>query len=143
MLSVDQALSLVLEQIQPLPPRNVTLSDAVGCVLAEAVVSDVDSPPHDKSIVDGYAVVATSVRAGTMLNVIEEVTAGAVPTKTVEPTTATRIMTGAPVPGGADAVVMVEQTRLEDDRVAILQAAIKPGQNIMRRAASMSRGQSV
>src|SRR5437763_1955093 len=58
MLSVDQALKLVLDHAEPLPPRVVDLPDAVGCILAEQVISDIDSPPHDKAIVDGYAVVA-------------------------------------------------------------------------------------
>src|SRR4051812_27070585 len=111
MLSVDQALKLILERIEPLAPRTVELADAIGCVLAESVLSDIDSPPHDKAQVDGYAVVAASVRSSsTMLEVIEEVTAGEVPRKNVEPGLATRIMTGAPLPAGADAVVMVEQT---------------------------------
>jgi len=144
MLSVDQALKLVLECVERLPPRKVELMDAVGSVLAESVVSDIDSPPHDKALVDGYAVVAGSVSAaGTILSVVEEVTAGATPRKKIEPGTATRIMTGAPLPAGADAVVMVEQTQLSGDQVSILQTAVKPGQNIMRRAAAMSRGQSV
>jgi molybdopterin molybdotransferase len=144
MLSVDDALQLVLSQVRTLGPRNVRLADALGCVLAESVVSDIDSPPHDKSIVDGYAIIAASIMPPPKpLVVIEEVTAGAVPQRKVEPGTATRIMTGAPLPNGADAVVMVEQTRLEGDQVAILQPTVKPGQNIMRRAASMSRGQTV
>src|SRR5262245_52318774 len=144
MLSVDEALALVLQHATPLPPVPTVLGEARGRVLAETVVSNVDSPPHDKSIVDGFALIAADIKAaGTELKVLEEVTAGAVPTHVVEPGTATRIMTGAPLPRGADAVVMVEQTKLADGAVTILQSPVKPGQNIMRRAAAMSRGQTV
>src|SRR5262245_59266354 len=145
MLTVDQALQLVLDRAQPLAARSVELSEALGLVLAEPIVSDVDSPPHDKSIVDGYAIIAADVGSGkTELEVIEEVTAGAVPARKIEPGTATRIMTGAPLPAGADAVVMLEQTQpAGEQRVRILQAPIKVGQNIMRRAASLARGQTV
>jgi molybdopterin molybdotransferase len=144
MLSVEQALQLVLDQAQPTGSRPTSLLNALGRVLAEPIVSDIDSPPHDKSIVDGYALIATDVSApGVELAVLEEVTAGAVPTQSIERGTATRIMTGAPIPAGADAVVMVEQTTLAGDRVRILQSPVKPGQNIMRRAASLARGQTV
>ena len=144
MLSVDQAVKLVLDRTEPLPAVSTELADACGCVLAEAVISDVDSPPHDKAIVDGYAIVAADIKAGQVeLAILEEVTAGEVPTRGVEHGTATRIMTGAPLPPGADAVVMVEQTETVGEHVCILQTAVKPGQNIMRRAASLTRGQAV
>ena len=61
MLRIDEALRLVLEQAQPLAPGKMPLADACGCVLAEPIVSDIDSPPHDKSVVDGYAVRAADV----------------------------------------------------------------------------------
>lgn len=148
MLSVAEALQSVLALATPLPPREVPLADSLGLVLAANIASDIDSPPHDKSIVDGYAVVAESVRSsGDMLAVLEEVTAGAVPQHSVIPGTATRIMTGAPLPVGADAVVMVERTQLDtsgrQERVQIGEYPIKPGQNIMRQAASLQCGQEV
>jgi molybdopterin molybdotransferase len=110
------------------------------------VTSDIDSPPHDKSVVDGYALRAADVGSpNARLRVLEEVTAGMVPTRTVESGTATRIMTGAPIPDGADSVVMVEQTELDADgrQVCIQTVPARAGQNIMRRAASLSRGQTV
>lgn len=143
MLSVDEALGCVLEFARPLAAVATSLKESPGRVLAEAIESDIDSPPHDKSIVDGYAVMAAdTANLPAELTVLEEVTAGAVPTKTVERGAATRIMTGAPVPLGADAIVMVEQTELVGDRVRILTAA-KVGQNIVRRGASLTRGQTV
>ncbi|HEX5105939.1 MAG TPA: molybdopterin molybdotransferase MoeA, partial [Pirellulaceae bacterium] len=145
MLSVEQALQLVLDHAQPLAPRKMLAAEALGCVLGEDVISDVDSPPHNKSIVDGYAVQAASCPApGAVLQVVEEITAGIVPSRSVEPATTSRIMTGAPIPEGADAVVMVEQTApAGEGRVQIDAPTVKPGQNIMRRASSLARGQTV
>jgi molybdopterin molybdotransferase len=145
MLSVDQALQLVLQHAQPIAPRIVKPFERFRGVLAEAVVSDIDSPPHDKSVVDGYAVQAASCAAsGAVLQVLEEVTAGAMPAKAVTIGTATRIMTGAPIPAGADAVVMVEQTvQVGPDQVRVNATEVRLGQNITRRAASLARGQIV
>jgi molybdopterin molybdotransferase len=144
MLSVDEALRLVLEQSRPLLPVKRCIADSRRRVLAETVTSDIDSPPHDKSIVDGYAVIAVDMATpGAELTVIEEVTAGAVSARTVERGTATRIMTGAPIPSGADAVVMVEQTQAVGSCVRILQSPVKAGQNIVRRGSSAARGQTV
>lgn len=145
MLEIDDALQNVLELAQPLAPVRVPLADALGLVLAETVASDIDSPPHDKSIVDGYAVVAAEAAAANAeLAILEEITAGALPTKQVVSGAASRIMTGAPLPSGADAVVMVEKTELlSGDRVRILQSGVKSGQNIMPRASSLKRGQQV
>jgi len=144
MLTIEQALQFVLDHTAPGAPISIPLNEALGCVLAEEIVSDVDSPPHDKSTVDGYAVIAADIaRTGMELKVLEEVTAGTVPSRAVEPGTATRIMTGAPIPRGADAVVMVEQTKFADGQVTILQSPVRLGQNIMRRASAMSRGQTV
>ena len=143
MLSVEAALKLVLDHARPLAPQQTDLGAALGRVLAEPIASDIDSPPYDKSIVDGYAIVAADSEAhGAELTVIEEVTAGALPAKTVAPGTTTRIMTGAPLPAGANAVVMLEQTTLAGDRVRI-GPSVKPGQNIMRRGTSLTRGQVV
>jgi molybdopterin molybdotransferase len=145
MLSVDQALQLILEQAQPLAPRRMGWNEALGLVLAEDIASDIDLPPHDKSVVDGYALQAASCEvSGAVLHVLEEITAGMVPAKTVWAGTATRIMTGAPIPAGADAVVMVEQTALlSDSRVRIDAPLVKQGQNITQRASSRARGEQV
>src|SRR5436190_17286392 len=145
MLSVDEALKLVLDSVAPLAPRAVPLADALGCVLAEDVVSDVDSPPHDKSVVDGYAIRFDDLSAGrATLRVVEEVTAGQVPQHSVESGTAVRIMTGAPLPEGADAVVMVERTtQPASDTVQIGDPKTTRGQNIVRRGVAMRCGDVV
>ena len=143
MLSVEEALRRVLQHVTPLPPVQIGLSDALGCVLAEAIVSDIDSPPHDKSIVDGYAVQSSSIqRSGCELAILEEVTAGALPTKRVEAGTATRIMTGAPLPEGADAVVMVEHTARSDALVRI-HTPVTTGQHVSPRGADIRAGDIV
>jgi molybdopterin molybdotransferase len=120
----------------------------LGLVLAEDVTSDVDSPPHDKSLVDGYAVVAADLAGGSAeLDVLEEVAAGSVPRRAVTRGTSVRVMTGAPIPEGADAVVMIERAETvgpeQGGRVRLSAPKVAAGQNIMRRAASMARGDRV
>src|SRR5215213_5993834 len=98
MLNVGEALDLVVRAANPLAPQECHVAEALGSVLAEKVISDIDSPPHDKSIVDGYAVIASDLASGgAELEILEEVTAGAVPRRALVPGTATRIMTGAPI----------------------------------------------
>ena len=145
MFSIDEALAEIRAHVLPLPAARRSLADVLGCVLAEDVASDVDSPPHDKSIVDGYALRAADVGPdGQTLEVIEEIVAGAVPRRTVTAGTSARIMTGAPLPDGADAVVMVERTEsLESGAVRLAPQQVVAGQNIVRRAASMRRGETV
>jgi molybdopterin molybdotransferase len=143
MLSIDEALKLVLDHTKPMPVERSVVG-VLGDVLGESIVSDIDAPPHDKSIVDGYAVLSSDIQGNNIeLDVLEEIVAGSVPTKNVVAGSATRIMTGAPLPHGADAVVMVEQTTTQGDRVVIHSASVKSGQNIMRRGSSFSRGQTV
>lgn len=141
MTNVEDALSLVLSHTEALPPAKAAVANSLDLMLAEPIASDIDSPPHDKSVVDGYAVVAESIaNAHDELVVLEQITAGQVPREKVVAGTASSIMTGAPIPNGADAVVMIEKTELNDGRVRILQPLLlKPGQNIMRKASSMAR----
>src|SRR5581483_4508612 len=145
MISIDEALDRIRAHSRPLAGERVTLDKVLGRILAEDVASDVDSPPHDKSIVDGYALRSADVPSPAgLFTVLEEVMAGGVPKQAVLPGTATRIMTGAPLPEGADAVVMVELTELVGGAsVRIDVSGLTAGQNIMRRAASMRRGETV
>jgi molybdopterin molybdotransferase len=146
MLSVSEAQSLVLQQARPLASRSLPLdSSALGCVLAEDVASDLDMPPYDKALMDGFAVRTADLPEGRgLLTVIEEVTAGQTPRLALGPQHATRIMTGAPIPAGADAVVMVERTRMLDgSRVQIEEKPMRPGHNILGRGREMRRGEIV
>jgi molybdopterin molybdotransferase len=141
MLSVVEAQKRVVEQLQLLPAQAVPAGDALGLVLAEDVASDLDMPPYDKALMDGFAVRADG---GRELAVIEEVLAGQVPRRRVEPGQATRIMTGAPVPQGADAVVMSERCRMvSPDRVLVVDAELRPGHNILPRGREMRSGEVV
>ncbi len=124
MLTVEQAVERVLSAFQPLEPERVPILDALGCVLAEDVRAGDDIPPHTNSSMDGYAVLAAdtfgaSADHPTRLRVVGEIAAGHVPEAKVTPGTAMRIMTGAPIPPGADAVVRVEDTASDQDWVDI------------------------
>lgn len=145
MIDVEEALSAVLDRVKPGTPQRTPMEACLGRTLAQDVASDIDSPPHDKSLVDGYALQAGSIADPPCeLKVLEEVTAGEVPTVAVVPGAATRIMTGAPIPQGADAVVMVESTEsISPDRVIIHDGDIQPGQHIMPRGTSLRCGQVV
>src|SRR5262249_2853043 len=99
---VADALRIVLSHCAPLPAETTALSPAaLGQALAEGVRSDVDVPPFDRAIMDGYAVRSADLSSGSAeLTVLEEVTAGAVPRHRVGPGQTTRVMTGAPIPDG-------------------------------------------
>lgn len=142
MLTVEEALTLVAKSVAPLAPRRLPLGETAGLVLAEDIVSDVNSPPYDKSMMDGYAVVSGD--RAPVRRVLEEIGAGTVPRHAVTPGTATRIMTGAPIPEGADAVVPVEKTELVDDQsVRLRQVDPQPGQHILRLGSALRVGDTV
>jgi molybdopterin molybdotransferase len=146
MLSVSQAQAIVLQQAQPLRAKTLPLTPAaLGLVLAEDVVSDLDMPPYDKALMDGYAVRTADLPEGRgLLAITEEITAGRMPMHRLGPGQGARIMTGAPLPAGADAVVIIERTRLlEGDRVQIEDRPPQPGQNILYLGREMRRGDTV
>ncbi|MBL8796033.1 MAG: molybdopterin molybdotransferase MoeA [Planctomycetia bacterium] len=146
MLPVAEAQAIILRHTALLPAVRLPLTTtALGLVLAEDVASDLDMPPYDKSMMDGYAVRCADLPTGQGgLQVIEEVTAGRTPTLEVGPGQATRIMTGAPVPVGADAVIPVERTHLLDGgQVRIDDRPPTPGKNILPQGREMRRGDSV
>src|SRR5438477_2599244 len=111
LLTVDEALERILAGVSPLAPRNVPLLDAVGRTLADDVVADRDIPPFRNSAMDGYAVRGADVAsAPASLRVVGAVAAGGVPERAIGAGEAMRIMTGAPMPDGADTIVRVEDT---------------------------------
>jgi molybdopterin molybdotransferase len=168
-LSVVEALDNILAQFAPLPPVEVPLMEALGTVLAEAVRSDMDNPPFDNSSMDGYAVrsddtAGASDDSPVRLRVSGHMPAGAFPQPgdRVEPGTTYRIMTGAPVPPGADAVIRFEDTsegraldnaRLlpQDARASsseigeevLLYRSVRPGDSIRRAGEDMREGDLV
>jgi molybdopterin molybdotransferase len=144
MIPVEEALEIVLREARALPVEEVALEEAPGRVLAEDVASDLDLPPFDRAAMDGYALRAADVAAApAALDVIGEVRAGQWPDLTVGPGQAARIMTGAPVPPGADAVQQVEKTQpLDEFRVTIL-AAVAAGANVAPRGSEARAGDVV
>ena len=142
MLSVEEALKLVAKNAEPLAPRRVPLRDAAELVLAEDITSEFNSPPYDKSMMDGYAVHSADRQA--LRKVLEEIAAGAVPRLPVTPGAVSRIMTGAPMPEGADAVVQLENTELLDTATVRLdQIDPAAGQNVLPRGSSLRAGDAV
>jgi molybdopterin molybdotransferase len=146
MLEVADALAEVLKHAKPLKTEVAALTTAaLGQVLAVDIAADLDSPPFPKSLRDGYAVRATDcVSPNSELRVIEEVPAGKMPTKPVGAGEASRIFTGAPIPEGADAVVMQEQTQsLDGGRVRITDSDVKPRQHIYAQGTESKAGDVV
>jgi molybdopterin molybdotransferase len=145
MHAVADALRIVLSHCEPLPAVPTPLSPAaLGQALAEPVCSVVDVPPFDRTVMDGYAVRSADLAGGAAeLTVLEEVTAGAVPRFPVGPGQATRVMTGAPIPDGADAVVMIERGRMLDDKRVRLEDDVKPGKHVLGRGAEVRKGEPV
>ena len=125
MIGVSEAIEIVLKATRALPLEDVALQQALGRVLGEDVAADLDLPPFDRSAMDGYAVRAQDVsHAPTTLQVTGQVRAGQTPTGSIGAGQAMQVMTGAPVPAGADAVQQVEKTRLVEGgrRVEVLGA---------------------
>jgi molybdopterin molybdotransferase len=119
MLSVEEALEQILSRVRPLPTERVDLLAALGRVLAEPVRSTRSIPPWPNSSMDGYAVRAGDTRPGAMLAVVGRVVAGALPDRALGAGEAMRIFTGAPLPGGADAVVPQEDIDALDARIIL------------------------
>jgi molybdopterin molybdotransferase len=141
MITVDQALSIVMNTIGPLASEAVPLDDALGRVLAEDVTSDMDLPPFDRARMDGYAVRSADVTtAPVTLRVIGEIAAGATFQGRIGPGEAVKIFTGAPLPAGSDAVQKVEVTEFSEQSVEIREP-VKPGQFITPRASEIKRGE--
>jgi molybdopterin molybdotransferase len=145
MIEVNDALALVLAATRPKPAVPMAACCALGLVLAEEVRSETDVPLYDKAAMDGYAVRFADVGGGgAELCVLEEITAGAVPSQPVVPGTTTRVMTGAPLPDGADTIVPHEVTELTaDGRVRIGDDRVRSGQHVQRRGAWLRRGDEV
>lgn len=144
LLSVDEALDFLLSQAHPVEAVEEALTlDALGRVLAAAQVSGISVPPHDNSAMDGYAVRAADLNPSgdTRLAVTQRIPAGSVGSPLL-PQSAARIFTGAPIPPGADAVVMQEDTTQANDVVTI-HRAVPPGNNIRRAGEDIAPGSTV
>ena len=147
MTTCREALDLILDSVAPLPARSTPLFDALGLVTADRVVSPETVPPFTNSAMDGYAVRADDCAAGgpgspVSLDVLADLPAGSVATEPVRPGTAIRIMTGAPLPTGADSVVPVEATTSEGNRVRIA-APVKRGANVRLAGEDLREGEEL
>jgi len=148
MLKVNEAISLILAEITPLGVETVGISDSAGRVMAEDLITVRGNPPWDNSAMDGYALQSADVAGASegspaVLKVLYDLPAGGVPKGAVGPGEAVRIMTGAPTPKGADAVVMVERTRQGSDNTVEILAPAKLGANIRKEGEDFAAGDTV
>lgn len=144
MLSVAAALEQVLAAVAPFPAESIPLAGVQGLALAEDVFSRIDSPPFDKALMDGFAVRSADLPDGSgRLRVVGRVTAGQVAGVPVGPGEALQIMTGAPLPTGADCVARVEDCQLDGQDVIIATRPLQDGVNISRQGSAMRSGDRV
>ena len=148
MIKVDEALQVVLESINSLPSEEVDLSEALDRVSAKEVCAPIDVPQLDNSAMDGYAVRASDICGASLtdpkiLDVIDDIKAGYVSSRSVGKGQAARIMTGAVVPQGADTVVMVEKTEKAGQQKVKIFEETALGKNIRRRGEDTSKGKAV
>lgn len=144
MLTYEEALARVLDAMPPPKAEKVSVAEAAGRFLAEPVTSPLDLPPFDNSAMDGYAVRAADVAAASAdkpvaLRLVGQAGAGQVFPGSVGVQTCVRLFTGTPLPAGADAVVMQEDTRTEGDTVLVLDRA-RPWENVRLRGEDVKAG---
>jgi molybdenum cofactor synthesis domain-containing protein len=145
MIPISEAVRIVLEQTPKLEDESIVLGESPGRVLAEDIVADCDLPPFDRAQMDGYAVRAADIsETPARLRIVGESAAGKGWHHEMKSGEAVRIMTGAPVPAGADAVQQVELTREVDDAQFVeIQQSVAVGRSIVRRAAEIRAGETV
>jgi len=147
MISFDEALNNILSHIHELGLEKVSLLESLGRVIAEDIYANRDIPPLDNSAMDGYALKFEDVQKASSnhpvrLEVIEDLPAGLISKKKLEKGKAIRIMTGAPIPKGANAVIPVEETKREDASVLICKSAVL-GENIRKSGEDVRKGDRV
>ncbi|PIP06133.1 MAG: hypothetical protein COX51_09545, partial [Syntrophobacteraceae bacterium CG23_combo_of_CG06-09_8_20_14_all_50_8] len=147
MITVAKALEHILQTVSPLGLEKINILNALGRVISEDITAGRNIPPKDNSAMDGYALccqdtVGASVKNPVLLEVIEDIPAGAVPQRNIAIGQAARIMTGAPIPEGADAVMRMEDTEKEGNRVKIMAEAVFK-QDIRSAGEDVSEGEVV
>ena len=142
MISEEEARKKILETVRSLPSRRLSLSQALGCFAAEDYFARLPLPAFDNSAMDGYAVVASSCARGKRLRATGEQPAGRDKQLHVSPGEAVRIFTGAPMPHGADAVVMQEDVTRDGDEI-VINTEVTSGEFIRRRGCDLSQGQKI
>jgi molybdenum cofactor synthesis domain-containing protein len=145
LISFDEALQRVLVGVRPIERTDtLAVAEAHGRVAAKSVVSTIDVPSFDRSAMDGYAVRSVDLQRSTAeapvtLRCVDRVLTGQVPDRGLHPGECIEVATGAPLPAGADAVVIVERTSRREDLVTTA-APVAPGQNVGRRGADVTSG---
>ena len=142
MISEEEARGKILETIRPLPPRRLSISGALGCFAAEDYFAQLPLPNFDNSAMDGYAVVASSCAPGKRLRVVGEQAAGLDQQLRASAGDAVRIFTGAPMPAGADAIVMQEDVTREGGEI-VVNVDVDPGEFVRRRGCDLGEGQKI
>ena len=142
MHSLEQARAAILARLEPMAAESVLLAQSAGRVLAADVAAAVDLPRFDNSAMDGYAVIAAEAGTGAQLQCVGEVPAGSAFENALQSGQCLRIFTGSPLPVGANAVVMQEDTRVEADRVEITEG-VKPFEHIRLRGEDVKEGEPI
>ena len=140
MITIDEAVEIVLGEAKPLPSMLMPIEDSKDYVLADPVCADIDFPPFDRAMMDGYAIKASSSEEGTIFPVDGIISAGEYREEPVPDGHAVKIMTGAPLPPGTDAVMQIELTSDAGDGRIRLNAKIEPGENIAKQGEEASKG---
>jgi molybdopterin molybdotransferase len=138
----EEARTRILEKVSPLPERTVPLSSALDCFSAREVFARLPLPTFDNSAMDGYAVVASSCKRGGWLCVIGEQPAGRDKQLRISSGEAVRIFTGAPMPTGADAIVMQEDVTRDGDEI-VVNVDVQAGEFVRRRGCDLAEGQRI
>ncbi len=139
-LTPRDAADMILRDIRALPTETVPIADAPGRVLARTITSPIDLPHWDNSAMDGYAVRAADVvRPGVLLRVVDQVPAGAFPSRDIGPGECARVFTGAPTPTGADSVIRQEDVTPIDPATIRVDDARDAGRNIRKRGEDLTR----
>jgi len=142
MLSFQQARQTILDHVTPIGVERISLLDAGERIVAEDIIAPWNLPVWDNSAMDGFAVRQSDCPNGGTLTISGYIPAGGYSTDPVQPGTAVRIMTGAPIPPGADAVVPFEETSEEGDQVTI-RGAVKVGDHIRFKGEDISEGENI
>lgn len=151
MIKFNAALKTILASVEIIGSENVRLRDCSGRVLAEDIYADCAIPGFDNSAMDGFAInssdtLSAAKNKAKALEVIEEIKAGDIPKKILRRNQASRIMTGAPIPQGADSVIMVEHTKKIQNKpkeLIKIYRQVRPGENIRRKAEDIRKGELI
>jgi len=139
-ISLEEAINILNDNVEHLDIEEVNLIDGIKRVLATDIYSTIDNPPFDKSAMDGYAIIAEDSKSKEKIKIVDKVFAGDVCNSEVISKTAVRIMTGAPIPTGATAVIKQEDVTLIEDNFIILNKILKDNENICFKGEDISKG---